>query len=64
MNRKEFKDLSYDGTVSKLKEYLELLGKYTDKSLDLPSNFDYKETVMTINYLRNRARCVKNRRVE
>lgn len=61
MEKKALKKLTYTQTVGKIRELQELLQKYQSKGKDLPSDFNYKDTILALHYLRNRLRSLKNR---
>jgi hypothetical protein len=61
MDKKAFKKLTYSQTVGKIRELQELLQKYQSKDKELPKDFNYKDTILALHYLRNRLRSLKNR---
>jgi len=62
MDKKALKRLTYIQTVSKIREFQELLKKYQANDKDLPPDFNYKDTILGLHFLRNRMRSLKNRK--
>ncbi len=63
VDRSQYKKLTYQETCDKVKELQEQLDFY-NKHLthQLVPGFEYREVILTIGYLRNRARAIKKKK--
>jgi hypothetical protein len=58
-DRKKYKCLSYEETIQMIEEVKGNIEKHNSGRLDLPEGFSYRDAIITLGYLRNRARSLK-----
>jgi len=62
IDHKKYKSLSYEETIIMIEELKKNLEKYNSGRIDLPEDFSYRDAIVTLGYLRNRARSLKSKR--